>query len=75
MYAEEGYSLTIDLAVQVVIKPNGERLPFEVDDFRKHCLLNGFDDIGLTLQDSDKIHTYENARKQSAPWLFNFGQS
>ena len=73
MYAQEGYSLTVDLEKQVVIKPNGEALAFGVDEFRKHCLLNGFDDISLTLQDADKITTYENARKKTAPWLFNFG--
>ena len=73
MYAEEGYSLTVDLEKQVVVKPSGEEIAFEVDAFRKHCLLNGFDDIGLTLQDADKITTYEDARRKSAPWLFNFG--
>lgn len=73
MYAEEGYSLTVDLEKQVVVKPNGEEIAFEVDAFRKHCLLNGFDDIGLTLQDADKITTYEDSRRKSAPWLFNFG--
>ena len=73
MYATEGYSLTIDLEKQVVVKPSGEEIAFEVDAFRKHCLLNGFDDIGLTLQDSDKITAYEEARRKSAPWLFNFG--
>lgn len=73
MYAEEGYSLTVDLEKQVVVKPNGEEISFEIDAFRKHCLLNGFDDIGLTLQDADKITTYEEARRKSAPWLFNFG--
>lgn len=73
MYAEEGYSLTVDLEKQVVIKPNGDEIAFEVDAFRKHCLLNGFDDIGLTLQDADKITAYEEVRRKSAPWLFNFG--
>lgn len=73
MYAQEGYRLTVDLAQQVVVKPNGETLTFEVDEFRKHCLLNGFDDIGVTLRDADKITAYEQARKQTAPWLFNFG--
>lgn len=73
MYASEGYSLTVDLEQQVVVKPDGESIAFEVDAFRKHCLLNGFDDIGLTLQDADKITAYEDARRKSAPWLFNFG--
>lgn len=73
MYASEGYSLTVDLEKQVVVKPDGESIAFEVDAFRKHCLLNGFDDIGLTLQDADKITAYEDARRKTAPWLFNFG--
>lgn len=73
MYAQEGYSLTVDLDKQVVLKPNGEEIAFEIDAFRKHCLFNGFDDIGLTLQDADKITVYEEARRKSAPWLFNFG--
>ena len=69
--AEEGYELTIDLENQVVIKPSGEQLPFEVDAFRKHCLLNGLDDIGLTLQDADEIKAYEENRRAKAPWLFD----
>lgn len=73
MYAEEGYCLTVDLDKQVVVKPSGEEITFEVDAFRKHCLLNGFDDISLTLQDADKITAYEEVRRKSAPWLFNFG--
>jgi 3-isopropylmalate/(R)-2-methylmalate dehydratase small subunit len=68
--ATEGYSLTIDLENQQIVKPNGESIAFEVDEFRKHCLLNGLDDIGLTLQDADAITEYETARKVSAPWLF-----
>jgi 3-isopropylmalate/(R)-2-methylmalate dehydratase small subunit len=74
MYGQEGYSLTIDLPNQVVLKPDGEALSFEIDAFRKHCLLNGLDDIGLTLQESDRIKDYEDNRKQTAPWLFKFGQ-
>ncbi|WP_188151165.1 3-isopropylmalate dehydratase small subunit [Teredinibacter waterburyi] len=70
MYADEGYSLTVDLAEQTVVSPKGNRYAFEVDAFRKHCLLNGFDDISLTLLDSDKIHAYEDARKNTKPWLF-----
>ncbi|HEY7771576.1 MAG TPA: 3-isopropylmalate dehydratase small subunit [Marinagarivorans sp.] len=73
MYAQEGYSLIVDLDKQVVVKPSGEAFAFEVDAFRKHCLLNGFDDIGLTLRDADKITAYEQARKTTSPWLFNFG--
>lgn len=70
MYAAEGYQLTVDLKTQTVTTPKGEQYGFEVDEFRKHCLLNGFDDIGLTLQDAEFIHTYEAQRKQQAPWLF-----
>jgi 3-isopropylmalate/(R)-2-methylmalate dehydratase small subunit len=68
--ATEGYELTIDLENQNIIKPNGDAVPFEVDAFRKHCLLNGLDDIGLTLQDADDITAYEVTRKASSPWLF-----
>ena len=71
MYAEEGYALTIDLEKQLVIKPNGETIEFEVDAFRKHCLLNGLDDIGLTLEDADDIRAYEAKRREQAPWLFD----
>ncbi len=68
--ANEGYELTINLAEQKIVKPNGEEIAFEVDAFRKHCLLNGLDDIGLTLQDSQDIKDYESKRSQQAPWLF-----
>jgi 3-isopropylmalate/(R)-2-methylmalate dehydratase small subunit len=71
MYANEGYQLTVDLALQQVIKPNGDTLAFDVEPFRKHCLLNGLDDIGLTLQDADAINTYEHGRRQQSPWLFD----
>ncbi len=70
MYASEGYELSIDLATQSVSTPSGESFGFEVDEFRKHCLLNGLDDIGLTLQEADAIRSYEAQRKQQAPWLF-----
>jgi 3-isopropylmalate/(R)-2-methylmalate dehydratase small subunit len=69
--AQEGYELTVDLEKQVIIKPDGDEITFEVDDFRKHCLLNGLDDIGLTLQHVDDIKAYEQKRKQQAPWLFH----
>lgn len=69
--AEEGYTLTADLEAQVVITPTGERYPFEIDAFRKHCLLNGLDDIGLTLQQSDAIKAYEETMQQKTPWIFN----
>ena len=64
-----GYSLTIDLERQVIVKPDGAELAFEVQAFRKFCLLNGFDDIGLTLRHADKIKTYEAARLLKKPWL------
>ena len=64
-----GYALTIDLVRQVIIKPQGEELPFEVQPFRKYCLLNGFDDIGLTLRHSDKIRAFEALRLAEKPWL------
>lgn len=69
--ANEGYELTIDLENQNIVKPNGDCIPFEVDSFRKHCLLNGLDDIGLTLQDAGDIKAYEDKRRQSSPWLFD----
>ncbi|MDX1811643.1 MAG: 3-isopropylmalate dehydratase small subunit [Gammaproteobacteria bacterium] len=68
--AEEGYKLTVDLAAQTITRPNGETITFDVDPFRKHCLLNGLDDIGLTLQHVDDIKAYEEKRRQTAPWLF-----
>lgn len=71
MYAAEGYSLTVDLEKQQVVTPKGQHMAFEVDAFRKHCLLNGLDDIGLTLQDADKIRAFEVGHKQAMPWLFH----
>jgi 3-isopropylmalate/(R)-2-methylmalate dehydratase small subunit len=70
-YASEGYRLTVDLAAQAVTTPGGEVFAFEVDSERKHRLLNGLDDIGITLQFVDKIKAYEAQRKQVTPWLFN----
>ncbi len=64
-----GYQLTVDLARQVVVKPQGDELPFDIQPFRKYCLLNGFDDIGLTLRHRDKIQTFEAARLAAKPWL------
>lgn len=66
-----GYALTIDLERQVVVQPQGEEIPFEVQAFRKYCLLNGFDDIGLTLRHKDKIAAYEAQRLAQKPWLAN----
>lgn len=69
--ATEGYQLTIDLAAQTVTRPDGVQYSFEVDAFRKHCLLNGLDDIGLTLQDAELIREFEVGYKKANPWLFN----
>ncbi|NDG47783.1 MAG: 3-isopropylmalate dehydratase small subunit [Rhodospirillales bacterium] len=62
--------LTVDLERQVVVRPSGEEIPFEVDAFRKHCLLNGLDDIGQTMQHAPAIDEYEAKRRAEAPWLF-----
>jgi 3-isopropylmalate/(R)-2-methylmalate dehydratase small subunit len=68
---QPGYRLTIDLAQQQVITPSGEKLAFQIDAFRKDCLLRGLDEIGLTLQHADAIRSYEANRQKSAPWLFS----
>ena len=64
-----GFTLTVDLARQVIVRPQGEEIPFEVQAFRKYCLLNGFDDIGLTLRQADKIRAFEAQRLATKPWL------
>jgi 3-isopropylmalate/(R)-2-methylmalate dehydratase small subunit len=64
-----GYQLTVDLERQVIVQPQGEELPFDVQAFRKYCLLNGFDDIGLTLRQKDKIKAFEAERLATKPWL------
>ena len=69
--ANPGYKLTVDLEAQTVTTPGGQSFGFDVDPFRKYCLLNGLDDIGLTLRHVDKIKAYEERRKAEAPWLFN----
>ncbi|GKT25317.1 3-isopropylmalate dehydratase small subunit [Acidovorax sp. SUPP3334] len=74
VHAFPGYQLTIDLDRQVIVRKNhdevvGEEIPFEVNAFRKYCLLNGFDDIGLTLRQSDKIKAFEAQRLATKPWL------
>ncbi|WP_185236199.1 3-isopropylmalate dehydratase small subunit [Teredinibacter franksiae] len=69
MYDQEGFELTIDLEQQKVVSNTAE-YAFEVDEFRKHCLLNGFDDISLTLQEADNITAYEGKRRTEKPWLF-----
>lgn len=61
--------LTVDLERQVVVRPNGEEIPFEVDPFRKHLLLNGLDDIGQTMQHAAAIDAFEARRKAAQPWL------
>ena len=68
--ATPGYALGVDLEAQIIRKPDGSEIPFEVDEFRKYCLLNGLDDIGMTLQHTDDIRAYEERRRQEAPWLF-----
>ncbi len=62
-------TLTVDLEAQEITRPNGEKIHFEVDSFRKYCLLNGLDDIGLTLQKDEKIAGYEAQQKNDRPWL------
>ena len=69
MAAFPGYILTIDLERQRIVKPDAQELPFEVQAFRKYCLLNGFDDIGLTLRHADKIRAFEAQRLTQKPWL------
>jgi 3-isopropylmalate/(R)-2-methylmalate dehydratase small subunit len=71
VYSTEDYNLTVDLENQKIIKPDNSEIAFEVDEFRKHCLINGLDDIGLTLQYVDDIRAYEERRKHITPWLFN----
>lgn len=72
---QEGYQLNVDLDSQTIERPDGSTIPFEVDAFRRHCLLNGLDDIGLTLQDADAIRSYEAQRKTEAPWLFGLNSA
>ncbi len=69
VHAFPGYRLTVDLPRQVVVQADGTELPFEVQAFRKYCLLNGFDDIGLTLRHKDKIAAFESERLARQPWL------
>ena len=68
--ATPGYRLVVDLVTQIVTSPSGTEFKFEIDGFRRHCLLNGLDDIGLTLQHVAEIKTYEERRRKEAPWLF-----
>ena len=64
-----GYTLTVDLERQVIVKAQGQEIPFNVEVFRKYCLINGLDDIGLTLRHSDKIKAFEAERLATKPWL------
>ncbi|MCY4747415.1 3-isopropylmalate dehydratase small subunit [Pelomonas sp. UHG3] len=64
-----GYQLTVDLPRQVVVKADGAELPFDIEPFRKECLIGGLDEIGLTLQHADKIRSYEAQRIAAKPWL------
>jgi 3-isopropylmalate/(R)-2-methylmalate dehydratase small subunit len=70
-FAFPGYQLTVDLERQVIVRPQGEEIAFDVQPFRKYCLLNGFDDIGLTLRHADKIRAFEAERLAAKPWLAN----
>ena len=67
----EGYKLSIDLTAQTITTPSGKSYKFDVDAFRKHCLLNGLDEIGLTMQHQDTIKAFESKHKVAQPWLFN----
>lgn len=68
--ANEGNQITVDLEQKKVFRANGEAFSFEVDDFRRHCLLNGLDDIGLTLGFADDIHAFEEKARAARPWVF-----
>lgn len=68
--ANEGYQLEVDLEQQKIIKPDGSTIEFSVDAFRKNCLLNGLDDIGLTLEESETIRNFEKSWRSTAPWYF-----
>ena len=69
VFAHPGYRLTVDLPRQVVVKADGSELPFEIQPFRKYCMVGGFDDIGLTLRHADKIRAFEAERLARMPWL------
>ena len=71
--ATGGYALTVDLAAQTLIRPDGVQYTFEIDAFRKHCLLHGLDDIGLTLREADAIRAFEAQHRVAQPWLFDAG--
>ncbi|NEN76245.1 3-isopropylmalate dehydratase small subunit [Pelistega sp. NLN82] len=71
---QEGYTLTVDLEQQRITTPSGREIAFDVEPFRRYCLLNGFDDIGLTLRQADKIKTFENQRLTQMPWLVGMAE-
>ena len=68
--SKEGYRLAVDLDTQTVTTPGGDSFKFDLDPFRKHCIMNGLDDIGLTLEHADKIRAFEVKHKSAQPWLF-----
>lgn len=68
---KEGYSLTVDLAAQTITTPEGERIKFEIDSYKKHCLLNGLDEIGVTLQQAEQIQAFEDEWRMRSPWYFS----
>ena len=70
MYAHEGYRLTVDLEQQVISTPAGDTIGFEVDAFRRDCLLKGLDDIGITLQSEGAIRAFESGHRERFPWVF-----
>ncbi len=69
--ADDGLELTVDLAAQRLVLPSGAEIPFDVDPFRKRCLLEGLDDIGVTLTDADAIRVFEARHRERCPWLFD----
>ncbi len=75
VYAQEGYRLSVDLGMQTITTPSGRNIHFDIDPFRKHCLINGLDEIALTLEHVDEIRAYEAQRRKEAPWLFHEARS
>ncbi|MBI2296254.1 MAG: 3-isopropylmalate dehydratase small subunit, partial [Betaproteobacteria bacterium] len=69
-FANEGFRLAVDLEQQTVTTPGGESFGFDIDPFDKHCLLNGLDEIGLTLQHAERIKAFETEHRERQPWLF-----
>lgn len=72
--ADAGLTLDVDLASQTITRRDGSKLSFDIDHFRKHCLLNGLDDIGLTMEKESKITAFESIRSANYPWLDNASQ-